>query len=1669
MRSGVFERFTEDDSDLWAESPIPPAIDYAVATAPQAAPSSARAGGRSIDLAAGVARAKRRGRADAGDDAAGKVDESPRRVQQWKKALLDLSLRNPLLNLPKRGSGLELHVPAGALALLDNLVHEGTQVRVIPQDAISPVHELAGARCAQDLDPDLLIRELRTDHRIYGAVTDQKYVSTMRDLQREARTMEQETGSNYLYLTIGTLVHSKGSGAEAHAPLFLLPVRVEGGAGRRPYFFVVDGSELAAPNYCLVEWLRLKHGVEIPELANPVRDDYGIDLAKTLAAINARLVDSRLEYRIDESASLRLLQFSTFQMWRDLTDHWPTFLENPVVRHLVESIGGAFDDPAGADHAEVDEAGLHLPIPADGSQLQAIVMAERGQSFVLEGPPGTGKSQTITNLIARAVAAGRSVLFVAEKQAALDVVKRRLGQIGLAPFALDLHGRKQSINAVREQLREALEQHERGGDATWKAIETGYRARLAPLAGYPALIHTANPAGLSAWSAYEAALTYGSGPIAPVPVGYLAVPDDQRRRVEEALRALAATARSARLRPDHPWSLSGRRGLDGLHADAATQLAAELEEVRCLVEERLPLVRLLRELSGPAAIGGLLPAARLAARGALPDKTAMSRVGDATWDAAVTQLRAELSLFRQAYASELATFQPEVFALAELAGWHTEAQEAGTRLFGKAKRLRAVADRLTPYLPPGATVDGDQVEQLLARLLAAQAQSSALNQRIQNLGGLPLPTGWQPTGPDAQTELAQAQQASVASGQLMTKHAAVWPLLQAGITDADVRVLEKLAAGWRAWSGILQCARPQLRLWAGELHWFDAWRRDGATWLADLRAEKLLPVQRWGAVLAHGDVLAEAGLTDYRTQLLRGEVDPNLAEEAYQRGVAATSVSERLRAGGLDYFDAELHDNHIDQFEAAAEQLRTALLDHLPSTLVRGRPFNADDRHGRIAEFSAELRRNRGGKSFRELFQAYPDVVLALTPCVLVSPASAATFLAPGAARFDLVVFDEASQIRVAEAVGAMGRGKAVVVVGDSRQLPPSTIMQPSAGREDGADENRPVEDLESILSEAVEAGLPQRWLSWHYRSRDESLIAFSNRYYYEGKLSSLPSPGTSAAAGIGWRRVDGCFDRGASRTNEVEARSVVAEIASRLRDPVTAHDSIGVVTFNIQQRDLILNLLEDSSDRLIQKKMSPTAAEPIFVKNLENVQGDERDLILFSLAFSTNPDTGQLPLNFGPLSHIGGERRLNVAITRARRQVLLFASFDPNDINLSRTSALGTHHLRAYCEMAAAGLDRLGDVAPGRSSGHDGVREEVAEALRARGYEVRTGHGLSDFAVDLAVRVPGSDRWQVAVMLDSPQWSARPTVADRDGAPTLLRTIMGWPEVVRFWLPSWIHDSVALLEKIQSAVARAVASAEATATATAGTEATAEAAAVDPVADPPSAVRAAPVQRPTLQRRAVSAPGTSPAPAGPAPLTDTATGTVAARKTAAGLADFVPYPPSLIGTQADIDVLASDQRVRKLVRNSLREIVTAEGPIEQHRLARLTLARFGFVKTREDRRTAVLALVEPGVLRRHDGIGSFAWPSTLEPNRWNGFRTTRSKTDRAFEEIAPEEVANAVRHALATTPMMTEQELFRATLDLLGYQRRTDKINKLLRYGLLVALTSGRVVHGGRGRYLLS
>jgi hypothetical protein len=1651
--------------------------------------------------AAGEARAalvlpeELRTRADEDDVLLHVEDYAPPRVRQWKRALLDLSTRNRLLNLRPSAEVIDLHVPAGSLPLLDDLIHAGKPMMLLPQDELSELQRLQGARRAQDLDAELLHELLRDERRVFIAVTEQVYVNRMRRLQRTARTMLEETGNANLYLTLGALVHRTPSGKDARAPLFLLPVKIEGGGGRSAFQIRVDAANVASPNHCLVEWLRIKHDVRIDALETPPLDRSGIDVAAALPAIRDALVEHRLDVRIDEIATVAICQFSTYGMWRDLEVSWDTLALGPVAEHLALRPGESFRDPAagddGLDAVEVDEAETPLPIPADGSQLRAVTLAAAGRSFVLEGPPGTGKSQTITNLVAHAMAEGKSILFVAEKQAALDVVKRRLVDVGLADFTLDLHGRSQRPAEIRAQLKRAIDNQATYDRRGWEAICARLRARHAPLAEYPERVHEPNAIGVTLWGAVENLLQYGEGPTASIPAAYVASRHTDEAPIKDGLRAFARAARSVGLRPHHPWALVGSVD-DALDPDALAAATAALEAARLALVDRPDAMRLLEAVDGPAAIGDFLPVLEDRASGRAPDAARLAHVRSAAWRSARQQLYEDVDAFAAQHAAVVSTFTQTFLEHGETDALARAAEQAQRGLFGKRRRIEAFQETVGGLLLPGVSLEPRQVPGILIGVDAARTHAADLVEQAREVFGGDLPRGWTPLRANARAPLDAAGERLDRSDRIEQRSPELFRL----ITDSEpmsadaIATLRDVADAWARLTELLATGEEERALWLGDRHWLVAWADAAPDWTRDVTDAADAAVRRWARMAALLDPLRAAGLTELRSELLAARLDAADAEVAYLRGIATTSLRERRDAAGLRAFDAALRDGEIADYADAAAAARKEQRVALPAALLERRPYRGDRLSGRVAELRRRLDAKRGGLTFRQLIERYGEEILAATPCFFVSPASLAQYVPPGAVTFDLVVFDEASQVTVAQAIGALGRGRSAVIVGDSQQMPPTSVGKAKHGESDVDDDDEAdtVEDLESILSEAVESGLPRVWLSWHYRSQDESLIAFSNAHYYEDRLASLPAPGGDATSGLELRRVQGHFNREDSRrehrTNRVEAEAIVAEIREILADPRRSDQSIGVVTFNSQQRDLVLNLLEDCGDPLVERQLREDAREGIFVKNLENVQGDERDVVLFSVAFSKRLGGGPLPMNFGPLGNTGGEKRLNVAITRARRKVIIFASIDPSDIDLSRTSSQGIAHLRSYLELAAAGPGVLAAHRPPSVIGVDHVREAIATAVRARGYVVETDFGLSDFKVDLVVRAANADRWQVAIVLDGPRWAQRPTVADRDLTPLLLRDLMRWGASMRIWVPEWIDDPARVLDRVGEAVEAARATREleerqleaavaererSLVVAATSEEGPAEddfidddalevetftflPADADADAEPADEVEFDPNR--VAEQPATRVVGDA---AGPPPAT-------IERDMHARGAPYVEAVPTPLGTRADLDRTGA-LIVRRAIATAVRETVAIEGPILTARLARSIGRRFGFDRVAAGRQRFILATLPPELVRASE-FGDFVWPPELDPKTWRGFRSTPPELDRPLSEVAPEEIINAMAAAAADQYCANDEALFRATLATFGQRRLTGPTTARLEACRDLAVSRSRLIRTERGAW---
>jgi hypothetical protein len=1540
-------------------------------------------------------------------------DDSPARFKAWKRDLLDLSLRNPLLNMPRTSKVLDLLVPGGLLPKLDDLAHSGRGIRLLSSMDSSELLKLAGARAVSELSADFVSTMLAT-HTAFTAKDETQHWRQLRSMKREATTLEQETGSNYLYLTLGTLVHDKPGGGEARAPLFLLPMRITGGIAFTSYGMKLDGDEIAQPNLCLLEWLKSTKGLDLDELAHPALDDNGLAITSVMASIRKRLVDAGLPYRVDETASLAILKFSTFQIWKDLDENWRELGERPVVKHLVERPGETFIDPAGTAQVAIDEETLRLPIAADGSQIAAIVRASSGQSFVLEGPPGTGKSQTITNLIAHALTTGKKVLFVAEKQAALEVVKRRLDAVGLGAFGLELHGSSQSMKSIRDQLKRSLELRVSPDSGRWTATDSRLRTATAALERYPELVHDRNAAGHSLWSAYDELGGLGDGPVASIRPDWLGA--EHSSDVVELTRELSSAASRFGLRPGHPWILVGATDPALLDAAAVSSGLAELAAARRRVSSLSDAWRAaLAEAAPNGALDAILQQMDASHASLAPTPGHIAYIDRPSWTEAVAALRSRLADYEARHANVLAAVLPEGFEIPDLPAIVAQSAALDEAWFFPTFRRRHLLERVRAVLRAPATVESDQLTDLVRAITAAQESVSP------DIQGLLLPEGWMPYKPGASAQLDAAVATSLRTVWL-AQHAPLASGALETMSDADENVLRDLDQAWTRWLGALGGGPETVTEWSAGRDWVDAWAQAEAEWQRDIDTTGILQPQRFTESRRLIEALRVAGLADFASQVGSGTIGALDAPEALLRGLATSSLDERVRAGALDSFDFDAQDRvsaaYRDNSELARELMRTIG----PARLLAQRPFDADNLRGEVAELGRQISRKRGGLSFREITRRYPDALLAVAPVFLMSPGSVAHYLDAGSLEFDLVIFDEASQIRVSQAIGAMGRGRAVVVVGDSKQMPPTRVMQVEVSADEvSGDEELVVEDLESILTEAVESGLPQLWLGWHYRSQDESLIAFSNARYYDSRLVSLPAPGSDPDAGVSWRRVEGSFDRGRNRVNEIEAAAIVDEITARLRNPETASDSIGVVCFNIQQRDLILNLLEESSDLLVQRALTLEPGRALFVKNLENVQGDERDTILFSLAFSVDASTGILPLNFGPLNLNGGERRLNVAVTRARKQIVLFSSFDPADIDLKRSKAQGIADLKRYLEFAATRVPLTTVDQVSGYSNRGRLVDELSSALVAAGYEVESELGLSAFKIDLAVRKPGATEWRLAIMVDGPGWNSRPTVADREGSATLLVDLMGWDSVTRVWLPAWLRDPAGVLARLVELLELPVVER------------------VRPTLVPVVVVEDEDVA-PVEEDAAAAQPSTM-------------AGLDGAHARAA-VTRFVPAADSVIASQS---VLNNMRMAAPAIERIALEALDTEGPMSIARLCSLVSRRFGYSRIGDGKRTELTAAIV-AVIPVVDG---FAWPRSWDPATWRGVRTSTT-TDRAVTEVSPQEVLNAMELVVRESFSLSREDLHRETASVLGYARITEPARRWFDTALAHGIAASRLSESG-------
>ncbi len=681
---------------------------------------------------------------------------------------------------------------------------------------------------------------------------------------------------------------------------------------------------------------------------------------------------------------------------------------------------------------------------------------------------------------------------------------------------------------------------------------------------------------------------------------------------------------------------------------------------------------------------------------------------------------------------------------------------------------------------------------------------------------------------------------------------------------------------------------------------------------------------------------------------------------------------------------------------------------------------------GQAAFLRRELAKQKRHAPLRKLFHESGTVILELTPCLLMSPLSVATFLPKDTVQFDVVIFDEASQVPSEEATGAILRGRQLIVAGDAKQLPPTRFFERSLDDGDDSDEQEQA-PLDSLLEDCDASGMQSCKLLWHYRSKHEGLIAFSNAEFYNNDLVTFPAPKAKTHPGVGVRLVhveDGVYDRGRSRTNRREAKRVAQLIEQHCREWGLKR-SIGVIALSTAQEaaisEEIENLLERRPD--LEPLLRPDSGEAFFVKPLENVQGDERDTIIISIGYGKSQD-GQLSLNFGPINSPGGEKRLNVAVTRARWELVLVSSILASDIDESRLQSTGPKVLRRYLAFAKDGRLPAETVAPSGES-ESPFEAAVWEALNERGITADRQVGMSGYRIDLAIKDPDNlGEYLLGVECDGAAYHSSAVARDRDRLRQQILEDLGW-RVHRIWSTDWIRDPKGCMLRLLQRLDEVKSSREGPTVA-------------PDVPDAPSRGAAQESERQSDE------PATPP---DMRPEQDFEEGSYEGQP---GIGVYDETPVAYRSReQFDLD---------HLIQTDLVDVVRREGPIHEELLARRVariyqLKRTGHLVEGRIRRI-ISASCMRGEIRRK---GSFVWMKdavTVVPRR-----PAPGAELRQIEHVSPEELEAAALLVVRRSVGIAKDHLIQEAPRVLGYLRSGEKIrpavldavNRLLEAGTLV------------------
>ncbi len=1330
-----------------------------------------------------------------------KPDNPNGRIERWQSKLLDLSLRNHLLNFRSTKQSVPCKVPS--IGTLEDELADGRKFKLFPLFEDHPIGE---RRVTAEEKEEIIGSAVNHafDKRQISILLDKREMEKrLVNIHRKAKSDLLEGGTNTLYIAAGFLRWQREADKKiCRAPLLLVPIKLSRSSVRSPFKIEHYGDEVRF-NLTLLEFLKQDFGLLLPDLAGELpRDKSGINLPMIFDYLRSKVRDIR-GFEVIEEVEISTFSFAKYLMWKDLVDRTDQLKNNRLVAHLIDNHEVEFKDslqqsltPSDLDK-QVIPRDIFTPLLADSSQLTAILDSVNGRNFLLIGPPGTGKSQTIANLICQCLAKGKTVLFVAEKSAALNVVHRRLKAYGLNEAILELHSNKTDRRRVLDQLVRNWNRTVSHDSKKWKSVNKGLARVRDQLNTYISQLHEKGTQGFSVFEA----IGWVTSTTSDLQLNFDHKDCHDVKTFQFLEETVIRLGQTFSVISDGP-QLAIINGTDWSH-DWQNKLVKAAQQLRENLQKQKKVAEKLSDFLGLVSDSEVSPERRkhldfFSDRVAVGAQD-LSQVPDLSHTQLVeyvSQLRSDLNEIEKQKQSLNAHFPEDQINRMPLDRIDVDWRSANATFWPlSALRRRKVRKFMQTYVIDGDTSPEEDIPILIQ---LKNRRSSFKNNPVQHLLGKSKSI----EQVERIIEQANLFRKALKNCQLSVSDPARF--------DSVTKELEGIPTGnikrfLQEWTVINDTTHESAQEFA-EMGGAESIHYSCSDMISNIEnllsnTNKILDWTKWCKVRKEAEV---SGLRSLVDSMVAGNLGSNLTHEfkqAYARWwlPLALDASSELRT-----FSHWEHEELITKFCNTDEKISKLVPAEIMRLIQHDLPSSVDvTRKSELGILRHQQGLKRPSMAIRPLLEKLGPIFPKLAPCVLMSPLSIAQYLPADQANFDVVIFDEASQITTWDAIGAVARGKQSIIVGDPQQLPPTNFFG-RVQEEDESDEDNLMSDMPSILDEVKAAGISAHHLNWHYRSRDETLISFSNHNYYGGNLVTFPAASTDSNA-LKFHTINGIYKRGHGRINLAEANAIAEMIRCRLSASLECPEkerlTLGVITFNAQQQTLILNLLEEMRGRNPELEwfFSEDREEPVIVKNLENIQGDERDVIMFSITFG--PDShGKLSLNFGAINMEGGEKRLNVAITRARKELHVFSSINHQQIDISKTQSKGVHDLKKFLFFAENG-DNVDYLSPSNSDSLGSVdfslENAIADAFRDKGWEVRTQIGNSDFRIDIGIVHPDrTSSYLAGIECDGLAYYNSATVRDRDLIRQSVLKNLGW-DLYRIWAIDWFRDPDSVIKRI--------------------------------------------------------------------------------------------------------------------------------------------------------------------------------------------------------------------------------------------------------------------------------